>query len=70
MGVATDNGVTIYSLLLFRIEEILAKTEKKEHRTRCKFGLRTSPATIQNHTRQLALNNNKFYIMKRRDKKP
>lgn len=37
LGVATDNGVTIYTLLLLRLEEILAKTEKKEHRTRANW---------------------------------
>ena len=37
MGVATDNGVTIYTLLLLRLEEILAKTEKEEHRTRANW---------------------------------
>ena len=37
MGVATDNAVTIYTLLLLRLEEILAKTEKDEHRTRANW---------------------------------
>ncbi|WP_122336094.1 hypothetical protein [Pseudomonas coronafaciens] len=34
IGAATNNGVTLYTLLLLRLEEILAKTEKEEHRTR------------------------------------
>lgn len=34
MGVATDYGVTVYTLLLLRLEELLAKTEKEEHLTR------------------------------------
>ncbi|WP_440808068.1 hypothetical protein [Pseudomonas syringae] len=37
MGVATNNGVTLYTLLLLRLEEILAKTEKEEHRTRANW---------------------------------
>ena len=43
MGVATDNEVTIYTLLLLRLEEILAKTEEGGASNKSKFSLRTSP---------------------------